>query len=134
MKKIIFLLLFPFFALGGEQIDLNKSSAQDLDRLTGIGPAMAQRIIEARPYSALEDLLKVKGIGEKTFAKIKEQGLACVNCRAASDLSFSQTQNKELNTPETQIKTPGQANYPDGIIFNEILPSPKGSDETDEWF
>ncbi|MEJ5197957.1 MAG: helix-hairpin-helix domain-containing protein, partial [Anaerolineae bacterium] len=39
--------------------------------LPGIGPSTAQRIIEGRPYAAVEDLLRVKGIGQATFDKIK---------------------------------------------------------------
>ena len=59
-------------------IDINSASQEDLEKLSGIGPAKAQAIIEARPFSSLNDLIRVKGIGEKTLQKIKEQGLACL--------------------------------------------------------
>jgi competence ComEA-like helix-hairpin-helix protein len=61
-----------------ECIDINTASLEDLDRIYGVGPTIAQRIIEQRPFSSVDDLIRVKGIGEKTLEKIKEQGLACV--------------------------------------------------------
>ena len=59
-------------------IDLNTALLEDLEKLTGIGPTIGQKIIENRPYSSIDDLIKVPGIGEKKLAAIKEQGLACV--------------------------------------------------------
>jgi competence protein ComEA len=56
---------------GTERISVNSASATLLDTLPGVGPATAQRIIEGRPYNALEDLLEVKGIGEKTLEKLR---------------------------------------------------------------
>ena len=52
--------------------------------------------------------------------KIKEQGLACVNCQ--------QSTPKITHDISTEIK-----NYPSEIFINEILPSPQGADETSEW-
>lgn len=58
------------------QIDLNAASQSDLETLTGIGPVISQRIIDYREekggFYSIEDLKSVKGIGEKTFEKIKE--------------------------------------------------------------
>lgn len=61
-----------------QNVDLNAASLEQLKRLDGIGDVLAQRITENRPYEKVEDLLKVKGIGDKTLAKIQEQGLAVV--------------------------------------------------------
>ncbi len=55
------------------KINLNTATLDQLDSLPGIGPAYAQRIIDARPFSSAEELKNISGIGEKTFEKIKDQ-------------------------------------------------------------
>jgi competence protein ComEA len=56
----------------GEKVNINTASQEDLDRLPGIGPVKAQRIVEARPFEKIEDIMKVKGIKEGEFNKIKD--------------------------------------------------------------
>lgn len=54
-------------------IDPNRASFQDLQKLPGIGPKLAQRMIdarEARPFETLADLRRVPGIGPKTLEKL----------------------------------------------------------------
>ena len=53
-------------------VDLNTASQADLEKLLGVGPVKAQAIIAGRPYAKIEDIMKVRGIKEKTFAKIKD--------------------------------------------------------------
>jgi endonuclease YncB( thermonuclease family)/predicted flap endonuclease-1-like 5' DNA nuclease len=45
------------------KLDINKASQAELENIPGIGPAIAQRIIEARPFKSADDLRNVKGIG-----------------------------------------------------------------------
>jgi len=60
----------------GLPIDINTATARDLAALPGIGPAIAGAIIATRRnmggFASLDDLLKVKGIGPKRLAAIRE--------------------------------------------------------------
>ena len=45
------------------KLDVNAASLAELQNIPGIGPVVAQRIIEARPFKSADDLQRVKGIG-----------------------------------------------------------------------
>jgi competence protein ComEA len=56
-------------------INLNTATAADLEKLPGVGPAVAARIVEYRQkngaFKKVEDLMNIRGIGEKTFLRLK---------------------------------------------------------------
>src|SRR5829696_9228911 len=56
-------------------VNLNTATSVQLEGLPGIGPKAAQRIIEYRQkngaFKKIEELMNVKGFGEKTFLKLK---------------------------------------------------------------
>ncbi|MCX7020927.1 MAG: helix-hairpin-helix domain-containing protein, partial [bacterium] len=52
-------------------LDLNRAPAYELVKLPGIGEVLARRIVEGRPYSSVDDLVRVKGIGEGKLAAIR---------------------------------------------------------------
>src|SRR6478672_5260141 len=84
MKKLLIctaliLIATPSMAFA-TSIDINSATASQLDLLEGIGPSYAAAIIAERPFVSVEDLVRVKGIGDKTVEKIKTQGFACINC------------------------------------------------------
>ena len=57
-------------------VNINAASAEELASLPGIGDAKAKAIVEyraAEPFKSVEDLKKVKGIGDKTYEKMKEK-------------------------------------------------------------
>jgi competence protein ComEA len=60
-----------------EKINLNSATVEQLQTLPGIGPATAKTIIEHRTkvgkFNRIEDIINVKGIGEKKFQKIKDR-------------------------------------------------------------
>ena len=57
-------------------VNINTASSAELQTLSGIGPSMAQSIIDERtkngPFASVDDLMRVSGIGEKKLAKIKD--------------------------------------------------------------
>lgn len=57
------------------KVSLNSASVEELDSLSGIGPSIAQRIVEYRnehAFTSIEEIKEVKGIGDKLFEKIKD--------------------------------------------------------------
>lgn len=59
------------------RININTATADALTELKGIGPKKAESIVAFRtehgPFKKLEDIMLVKGIGQKLFSKIKDQ-------------------------------------------------------------
>lgn len=58
-------------------VNINKAGVEELDKIRGVGPAMAQRIVEFReqngPFKTVDDLVQVRGIGGSKLQKIKDQ-------------------------------------------------------------
>jgi competence protein ComEA len=58
-------------------IMINRATIKEFESLDGIGPVLANRIVDYRkthgPFTAIEDLLKVPGIGQSKFAQFKEK-------------------------------------------------------------
>lgn len=58
-------------------ININTADSKELQKLTGVGPATAEKILAYRKdygqFNKIEDLMNVSGIGEKTFAKFKDK-------------------------------------------------------------
>ena len=56
-------------------VDLNRATLAELDTLPGVGPRTAQRIVEYREenggFTRLEELMNVRGIGERTFLRLQ---------------------------------------------------------------
>ena len=52
-------------------VNINTATKEELKTLNGVGDVTAEKIIQARPFQKIEDLLNVSGIGESTFNKFK---------------------------------------------------------------
>lgn len=52
------------------RLDLNTASLAELEALPNIGPVRARRIMDARPFQSAHDLLRVPGLGPKTFESL----------------------------------------------------------------
>jgi competence ComEA-like helix-hairpin-helix protein len=52
-------------------VDINNATEKELTTLPGVGPKIAKEIVAARPFQSVDDLKKVKGIGDKTFSMMK---------------------------------------------------------------
>jgi competence protein ComEA len=59
-----------------EKVDLNSASAEDLQKLPGIGEALSKKIVENRPYKRKDELVQKKVIPEPTYEKIKDHVIA----------------------------------------------------------
>ncbi|MCB2428442.1 ComEA family DNA-binding protein [Methylophaga pinxianii] len=79
-KWIISLLLAfslsSFAAFAADKININRASADELQLLDGVGPSTANAIVEYREqngaFASVDDLVNVKGIGEKKVASMAE--------------------------------------------------------------
>jgi competence protein ComEA len=67
----------PAAPAAAERININTAGVDELVALPGIGRAYAERIVEYRakngPFKKPEDLLNVRGIGEKTLERIRDR-------------------------------------------------------------
>ena len=108
MKKWFILLFFVFFISGvfaecsDGQIDINSASVSELDKITYVGPATADKIIAARPFETVDSLINVNGIGEVKLQAIKDEGLACVSTEKEVD-NVNESEVKE-EEPEKNEK------------------------------
>lgn len=65
----------PQEVLVEKSINLNSATLEELDKLPGVGPTIAQRIIDYREqnngFYDIQEIMEVSGIGEKTFARLE---------------------------------------------------------------
>ena len=52
-------------------VDLNRASLEELASLDGVGPRLAERIVAARPFAVVDDVVRVRGIGAGRLARLR---------------------------------------------------------------
>jgi competence ComEA-like helix-hairpin-helix protein len=111
----------------GLPLDLNRATAQDLDALPGLGPALAQRIVDYRkahgPFNQISDLSAVPGIGPHNLPRLAPYlGLggpeavappdweAAMRTRQSGSGTYTESQKERLPGSKIglQPKTPGR--------------------------
>ena len=68
-----------------EKLDLNSASAEELQKLPGIGEALSKKIVENRPYKRKDELVQKKVIPAPTYDKIKDHVIAKQSTAAGKD-------------------------------------------------
>lgn len=64
--------------MDGSCIDINSASIDELQHIAHIGRDRAEQLIQLRPFSSIDDLTRINGIGQGRLRDIREEGLACV--------------------------------------------------------
>lgn len=109
MKRLYaaLLLCFVCMAPAWAAVDLNSATEAQLQQLPGIGPTRAKAIVEDRnqhgPFASVEDLGRVKGIGEKTIVELKP--LVTVTLPSKSTPTSPQVMPEQ-----------GQSHFPWGLV------------------
>ncbi len=79
MKKLLYVIFAWLVAIqcAFAAVNINTATEAELDKLPGIGPAKAKAIIDDRSkngaFKSVEDIKRVKGIGDATFDKLKSE-------------------------------------------------------------
>jgi len=76
LSVILFSLIGANTYASGEKININTATIEQLSEIRGIGPAIAQRIVEYRQengrFSSVDEIVNVRGIGPKTLESIRD--------------------------------------------------------------
>ena len=82
-----------------ELIDINTASEEEMAAVKGIGSSLAKRIIDHRPYTKLDDLSKVPGIGANSLERIKPQLMVQSSEMPSEFQTFVESIREETKAP-----------------------------------
>ena len=88
------------------QVDINTATEAQLRTVKGIGPKKATAIIEGSPYSSVDDLSRIKGVGEKTLEKWREK--LCVGKKQAAAPAAAPAVKEEPAAPQ-EVQQPAES-------------------------
>jgi len=107
MKKIIvfvmivLILTFISAECSENQVNINTADKNELMKIKYIGDSRAEQLISLRPFNSIDELIRIKGIGETYLQRIKEQGLACVdNQENSNEIKIAEKHKKKTNETE----------------------------------
>lgn len=110
LLTVLIAVMSANFISAEEKIDINSAPLEDLVKIIHIGGARAKELISLRPFSSIDDLDRIKGIGSSRVNDIKKQGLAWVE----------ESYNKNEAEPQT---TKAKNSSPPAEKPREILPN-----------
>ena len=110
LKKIVAFTVFALASMAAlAAVEANKGNAAELDALPGVGPALSQRILDARKQGAFKDwndfMARVSGVGKKTASRFSADGLT-VQGQTFDPAASAQTAAKPLK--DTRLPAAGQ--------------------------
>jgi competence protein ComEA len=107
-------------------VDVNSADMKTLETLPGIGPVLAQRIIEGRPYKTLADLGKAKGMSQARLDAIKDNVTIGSAPTLATETAKKAKTAKSATTPAAESKLPQQTTpataQPTGLKKEQAAP------------
>jgi len=133
-KKILFAILiiinlnFILASCSDGQVDINSATAEELDTITGVGPVIASNITSSRPFSSLDDLLRVYRIGEITLQKIKDQGIACVTGSGSGSNTAEEPEENNTDLERNVSVADGEDNDTEPVVYQQVQDTPKDTE------
>src|SRR3989344_4055962 len=109
------LFLLAPFVFADHNININTASLEELDALPGVGPTIAQRIIEGRPYSSVEEVSRVDGIGEPG-SKSYEDIVAHIVVSGGSSSGTQPPAQSSAQTPTQPSQAPGTSSAGELVV------------------
>lgn len=123
---LIFNLILVSGSCSSDEININKASKSELEKIKWIGPSTANETVKSRPFKSLEDLKKVKYLGDKKLKGIKNQSLACVE----SNNKKQNEENEEKADDEEKLQNESETNEDNNRTKNQNKGLKKRDKET----
>lgn len=94
-------------------VDINRANVEELTSIPGIGPALAERIIAARPFDSIDDLKRVSGIGLTSFNQWRDKLVAhpVSSQSPAPDVELPEALTSDLESPDENIPASVSGDY-----------------------